>query len=894
MPTKKLAKYRAKRDFKKTAEPSGKARVAPSNRLRYVIQKHAATRLHYDFRLEWDGVFKSWAVARGPSLDPHDKRLAVEVEDHPLAYGDFEGTIPKGQYGGGTVQIWDRGYWTPEGNRSPDEALAAGDLKFTLNGERLGGSWVLVRMKFDRTGGKRTNWLLIKHKDASARPGDADKLLAADRSVASGRPMAQIAAGKGRGPKPFMLATKRTASADAVWHSSKGSSDQAKQKSADRIHRAKALQSPAAAKKIAKPGKLPDFVAPQPCRSVKRPPSGPGWVHEIKFDGYRLQLRIQDGEARLKTRTGLDWTGKFQAIAKAAQNLPDAILDGEIIALDDQGGPDFAALQAALSEGDSDQLIYFAFDLLFAGGLDLRPLPLDERKRALAKMLADRGQSRNSLIRYVEHFEGGGEAVLKSACRMSLEGIISKRLDAPYSSGRSDAWTKAKCRAGHEVVIGAWTGEGSHLRSLLVGVNRGRHLVYLGRVGTGFGRASTKGVMARLKAAASRNNPFTGKGAPRHQPNVHWLKPDLVAEIEFAGWTDAGMVRQAAFKGLREDKPAETVEAETPAPAKSTRIAKPRTKSAKSGSPPSPAAPSRGSAAVMGVPISKPDKALWPDAGDGEPVTKRDLARYYESIGEWMIPHIEGRPCSILRAPDGIAGEHFFQRHAMPGMSNLLEPVKVTGDKKAYLQIDRVEGLAAVAQIGALELHPWHCAPGAPDIPGRLVFDLDPAPDVEFAAVIDAARDIRDRLEELGLAAFCKTTGGKGLHVVTPLAGTKKSPASWPEAKAFAQEVCRRMADDDPARYLLNMAKNKRGGRIFLDYLRNDRTATAVAPLSPRARAGATVSMPLVWSQVRTGLDPKRFTVRTAREILTKHKPWASYGDSARPLGPMLKKLLKG
>ena len=593
-------------------------------------------------------------------------------------------------------------------------------------------------------------------------------------------------------------------------------------------------------------------------------------------------------------RTGLDWTDRFRAIAKAARKLPEALIDGEIVALDAHGAPDFAALQAALSEGKSNELIFFAFDLLFADGLDLRPLPLLERKRALEKLLKRRGFARRSLIRYVEHFESGGEAVLKSACRMSLEGIVSKRLDAPYSSGRGHSWTKAKCRAGHEVVIGGWTREGAHLRSLLVGVHRGKHLVYLGRVGTGFGQTSMKGVLPRLKTAASKHNPFSGKGAPRQEPNVHWLKPDLVAEIEFAGWTNAGMVRQAAFKGLREDKPAESVEAETPASAKSQEIATPRSQSAKAGNSPRLTSPSRAGAVVMGVPISKPDKPLWPDAGDGKPVTKLELARYYEAVGDWMIPHIKGRPCSILRAPDGIAGELFFQRHAMPGTSNLLELTKVTGDKKPYLQIDRAEGLAAVAQIGALELHPWNCAPGDPDMPGRLVFDLDPAPDVAFSAVIEAAREIRDRLAEFDLVSFCKTTGGKGLHVVTPLVQSRKNQVSWAEAKAFAQEICRRMADDDADRYVLNMAKAKRGGRIFLDYLRNDRTSTAVAPLSPRAREGAPVSMPLVWSQVRSGLDPKRFTVRTAREILTKNKPWAGYDDSARSLAPALKKLVKG
>jgi bifunctional non-homologous end joining protein LigD len=859
---KALAKYRSMRDFAVTAEPSGKASGAkPSKRLRYVIQKHAATRLHYDFRLELNGTFRSWAVTRGPSLDPADKRLAVEVEDHPLDYGDFEGTIPKGQYGGGTVMLWDRGYWAPDGD--PDKMLAKGDLKFVLEGEKLHGGWVLVRMRRDKNGGKRNNWLLIKHHDKYAKDGKGDAILEKNRSVASGRTMKAIEAGTGKKPKPFMRA--KSFKADAVWNS-KGSSAE---KDDD--------PEPAKGRAVSS---LPKFVPPQLCRLVDQPPSGTDWVHEVKFDGYRLQLRVENGKACLLTRKGLDWTAKFPTITKAAAGLPDSIIDGEVCALDHNGAPDFAALQAALSDGKTEPLIFFAFDLLFQGNEDLRRLPLSARKARLQKLLA----RHDSHIRYVEHFTSGGDAVLLSACRMNLEGIVSKKLDAPYASGRGDTWTKAKCRAGHEVVIGGWSTTAGKFRSLLVGVHRGDHLIYVGRVGTGYSAGKMKQLMPRLKEMAAKASPFTGKGAPRNEGGIHWLKPELVAEIEFAGWTGDGMVRQAAFKGLRADKPARDVEAETPT--KSKKLAMPRPGNVAGAKP----VTAKDAAVVMNVPISHPDKPLWPDAGDGEPVTKLELARYYEAVGNWMLPHIKGRPCSLVRAPDGIEGDQrFFQRHAMAGQSSLFGEVKVSGDRKAYLQIDRVEALAAVAQAGGLELHPWNNAPGHPDRPGRFVFDLDPSPDLGFDAVVAAANELKARLDDLGLVPFAKTTGGKGLHVITPFdAGTS---IGWPEAKTIAREICARMAADSPDKYLINMSKQKRTGKIFLDYLRNDRMATAVAPLSPRARPGATVSMPLTWSAVKKGLDPKRFTVRTAPALLKKSGAWKDYAKAEKPLLPVLKKL---
>jgi bifunctional non-homologous end joining protein LigD len=898
--TRKLATYRSKRDFSKTTEPSGQLAVAPSDRPRFVIQKHAARRLHYDLRLELDGVFKSWAVTKGPSLDPKVKRLAVEVEDHPLDYGDFEGTIPKGQYGGGTVQVWDRGYWEPEGSRSAAEMLRSGSLRFKLEGERLHGGWVLVRMRNDRSSGTRQNWLLIKHHDTFERAGDGDGDASEERSVASGRTMADIAAGEGRPPRAFMLEGVQYRP-DAVWNSnrSKGTDPEEAAATISNSHDEPLPRGKRSAR-------LPKFIKPQLCLLRDRPPSGERWVHEIKFDGYRMQLRVERGECALRTRTGLDWTSRFDAITRCARVLPDCIIDGEVVALDSSGAPDFAALQAALAEAESEPLIFFAFDLLFASQEDLRSLGLSDRKRRLRELISQHLQRRPA-IRYVEHFANAGDAVLQSACRMSLEGIVSKKLTAPYRSGRGQSWIKSKCGAGHEVVIGGWRESSGRLRSLLIGAFKGPRLIYLGPVTKGLGGGTLPRLRSQLSREESRSSPFAGATAPQSARGVHWVKPVLVAEVEFAGWNKDGLVHEAAFKGLRADKPAAQVRVEKPARAATLDLAARRPATPDDGAPrPRSAKATRSSEkrrsngqrsdspVVMGVKISNADKPLWPATKGSEAITKLELARYYETVGSWMIEHIRGRPCSIIRAPDGIGGERFFQRHAMPGTSSLIELVTVSGDRKPYLQIDRIEGLAAIAQVAALELHPWNCAPGHPEIPGRFVFDLDPAPDVPFDRVVEAAIELRERLEKLGLVAFCKTTGGKGLHLVTPFALSGTDQVRWPQAKALAREICVRMAADGPKKYLVTMAKKERTGRIFLDYLRNDRMATAVAPLSPRARTGAPVSMPLTWAQVRKGLDPQRYTLRSVPALLPRVEAWKEYCQSERPLLDALKRLAGG
>ena len=834
-----LQTYRKKRRFAETPEPKGRKTAGEAHGGRYLIQRHAATRLHYDFRIEADGVLKSWAVTKAPSRDPHVKRLAVEVEDHPLDYGDFEGNIPGGNYGAVTVQMWDVGSGSPQ---EPDQAAAfkRGQIKMLLDGERLKGKWVLIRLKSDRgKPSKRTNWLLIKEKDEYAVDGEGDANMEIDASVASGRTMAEIAEGKKQ------------------WTSSKPTGRKAPPKSKATKAQASLAKRPHA------------FVPIQLCQAVDHPPGGAGWAHEIKFDGYRIQIATGGGRATLRTRKGLDWTERFPELAADAAKWPDVVLDGEVCALTEDASPDFSALQAALSDGETGDLVYFAFDLLFEGGEDLRDLPLSHRKARLQGVLDRLPKSAAKRVRFVDHFASSGKAVLESACRMDLEGVISKRLDAPYRAGRSTTWVKSKCRGRDEVVIGGWISEGSRFRSLIVGVADKGSLRHLGRVGTGFSQPLVKTLLPALKAAETERSPFLGTGAPRKigGETIHWVNPVLVAEVEHGGYTDGGALRQAAFKGLREDKAAKEVNIAPQAPSSVVKS---------------------GKLVVAGVTISNPDKVLWP-AYDGEDaITKADLVRYYEAAAERILPHVADRPISIIRAPEGIGGEQFFQRHAMPGSNPRLKLVDVK-ERKPYVSIVDVGGLVAIGQAGGMELHPWGCKPDAPETPDQITFDLDPDETLSFGDVIAASKVVKAKLERLGLTPFVKTTGGKGLHVIVPIKADARSAVTWEQNKAFAKAVSEAIRADDPDRFTTTLAKKARGGKIFIDYLRNGRMATAVAPWSPRARPNAGIAFPLSWSQVRAGLDPKAFTIRTAPALLKRADPWAGFRDAAVSLKPAFK-----
>ena len=871
--TDKLGAYKAKRDFTRSPEPAGVV-GKQGKTLSFVVQKHDATRLHYDFRLEWGGVLKSWAVTRGPSLDPADKRLAVEVEDHPLDYGGFEGVIPEG-YGAGVVQLWDRGSWAPLHAESVQQDLERGELKFVIAGERLRGGFVLIRLK-RRPGEKpgRHNWLLIKERDSMATPGAGDAVLHDETSVRSGRTMAEIGAKPGKGgvwPPPGRGegdVGPRAERAKAAAVPPSAEPPEAKRAAPKpRTPSAKAEGRPARPKAVA----MPDFLLPQLCRLVTTPPSGAGWLHELKLDGYRCQLRVLGGEATIRTRTGLDWTKRFGDLARAAAPQPDGLADGEVVALDRKGQPSFSELQAVLAGDSRAPLVFWLFDLLHDGQADLRAEPLTERKAALKRWLA----GADTALRYLDDFRAPGQAVLASACELSMEGIVSKREDGAYVSGRGDGWTKSKCRGRDELVIGGWAPEksGRGLGALLMGAMRDGKLMHLGRVGTGFSGKVAEEVLRRLMPLKQAKSPFSGAQPPRAGA-VTWVKPELVAEVAYGGWTADGMLRHASFQGLREDMPASEV-APPAAPEPPPAAAPPKVMAA-----PRPATPLR---------LTHPEKILWPATDDSPAITKADLAAYYQSHADAILASAGGRPLSVVRAPDGIDGQLFFQRHAMPGQSPLIGAVEMPGQRRAFLRVDDMPALLALAQMSVLELHPSGARADDPTVPDRLVFDLDPAEGLGFDAVIAGALELKRRLAGLGLTPFPRITGGKGLHLVVPLAAEN---AGWPEAKQFAHLVCVQLERDMPERFTTNMAKKLRTGRIFLDYLRNDLLSTAIASWSPRARPGAPLSRPVGWGEVKAGLVPNGTRLAALRDTPPPARdPWAGFAVAAGSLHQAIRAL---
>ncbi|TGQ34945.1 DNA ligase D [Mesorhizobium sp. M00.F.Ca.ET.216.01.1.1] len=827
-----LEQYHAKRDFKKTTEPSGKVARAGKGGAGgiFVIQKHAATRLHYDLRLEHGGVLWSWAVTRGPSLDPHEKRLAVHVEDHPIDYASFEGTIPEGEYGAGSVIVWDEGTWTPD--IDPAQAMKKGHISFELHGHKLHGLWHLAWLR-PRRGDKRDNWLLIKSDDAAARPGE-DILEEAPESVKSGLTVEEVGEGKtASGKKP------------RVWHSNKPAASKAKLRAAKRL----------------------EFIEPCLATLQRDAPPGKEWLHEVKFDGYRMQAQLAGGEVRLLTRTGLDWTKKFgDAIVAALASLKckDAIIDGEIVVLADSGVSSFPALQAELSAGRTDRFIYYVFDLMRLDGEDLRSEPLVERKQALQELLGK--QPDNSAVRFSEHFAEPGKVMLEHACRMGLEGIVSKRADASYRSGSGLSWIKSKCTLRQEFVVGGYlpsdkTGRG--LRSLLVGYHEGGKLHYAGRVGTGFSAKTAGDLKKKLDALKAKTSPFD-TAAPAGKGLV-WVKPELVGEVEFRSWTSDRIIRHASFQGLREDKPAEEIVQERP--------------KASAGEAKAKSAPTKSAgAAKTEVTLSHPDKLLWPE----EKVSKQDLLDHYATVWPRMQQFVVNRPLSLVRAPDGVGGQRFFQKHASPGMHDKIDRMKDPKDGEELLFIRDFEGVAALVQLGVVEIHIWGCTIDELERPDQIIFDLDPDEGVEAKAVRAAALDIRARLDQLSLPNFVKTSGGKGYHVLIPL----KPSADWEAVKTFAHDFARALEQAAPDRYTATLSKKARTGKIFVDYLRNSRGATTVAPYSSRAKKRAAVSMPVTWAEIEAGLAPNAFPIgdRTTLKRLAEADAWADFFQKGKPL----------
>ncbi len=834
-----LEEYRRKRDFKKTPEPPPGRIKANSQKLSYLIQKHDATRLHYDFRLELDGVLLSWAVTKGPSLDPADKRLAVRTEDHPLTYGTFEGTIPQGEYGGGTVMMWDEGSWEPKGD--PHAGLEKGHLSFVLHGERLRGGWGLIRMRGD---GKRENWLLVKENDTEARKNAANEKFLNDlaSSVKTGRSMDEIAGGAAP-------ASKAAVKAKAVKVS-------------------KTKKTPQSGKGLKRLMELyPDV---QLATLVDEPPQGEDWLHEIKFDGYRLLGFVSGGEAQLRTRNGKDWTGSFPSLATALEKVKvdDAVLDMEAVIVDEKGKSSFQALQAALGDGGKpENIVAYVFDLLHLDGKELTGLPLTERKEKLERLLKKSKQE--SWLRYSAHIAGEGEAMFAKACEAGLEGIIAKRANAPYVAGRQKSWLKIKCSLRQEFIIlgysDARTG-GRALGALYLGYKKDGELRYAGKVGTGFSMKSARELTERFEGI-SVEKPTLSRAeteglAAGEWKSVHWIKPSLLCEVAFTEWTQDGHIRHPSFQGLREDKEARDVKQETPVKTAATAKPAAEKKSAER-------------LVLAGVTISHPDRVI---SEEGH-VTKGELAEYYAGVADFILPQIINRPLSLLRCPAGIGGECFFQRNPGRGLGADIKPFafKHNGKKYEYFYIENEKGLLEVIQMGAIELHPWGAPVEAIDYPDRLIFDLDPAPDVPFEAVKLAAQDLRQRLQHKGLESVLKCTGGKGLHVTVPLAGKDK----WPVVKSFAASLAEEMVAATPQAYIATMSKAKRTGKIFIDYFRNDYTATAIADYAVRARPGAPVALPLDWKELKGLKSGSQFTMKDVLKRLKNKKT----GFIPRPKG---------
>jgi bifunctional non-homologous end joining protein LigD len=878
---KQLERYRSMRDFKVTQEPAGSRKIkSQEKQLPFVIQKHAATRLHYDFRLGWNGVLKSWAVAKGPSYRTPDKRLAVQVEDHPMEYGGFEGIIPKGQYGGGTVMLWDTGTWEPQtGHEDVDAGLRDGSLKFIMHGTKMKGKWALIRMGGKAASEGKPNWLLIKEHDEFERgPEDADILEEMPNSVVTGRNLEKIA-----DSGDHVWDSNKTASGKA-WHrrgdppDEGGKEHAGTERSRGDSHPKTSVRGPGAKVSAGKEmsaypdEKLPAFIAPQLAIKAHQPPQGSGWLHELKLDGYRIEVRKSGAEVKLLTRTGLDWTHRMKPLASefAKLSAKNLILDGEVVVLARNGTTSFADLQAAFQEGTTHRLTYFAFDLLHLNGKDLRGAPLAERKRILAGVL----QGSDESVRLSEDIETDGIAFFQAACKLHAEGIVCKRANSKYTSGRTGQWLKVKCAYDQEFVIGGFTLPSNGIDgvgALLLGYyDDSGKLIYAGRTGTGFTRSTHQLLRSKLDKLRIKKQKFDIIPREAGREAV-WVKPILVAQVNFATWTADNLVRQAAFKGLREDKPAIEVRREDVLSSSDKVSAKSGSAAVGHGSPnvtaakvrPEPSG-NRGPAIAENhsseishrIHLTHPNKILDNESG----LTKQQLAEYYWSIADRMLPHIAHRPLSLVRCPEGSTQPCFFQKHTNnmlpPGIDSVEIADKKTGKKEPYITLSTPKVLASLAQLGVLEIHPWGSRNDDIEHPDRIIIDLDPDEEIDWKTLAESANSARRLFKKIGLETFLKSTGGKGLHVVAPIVAEH----DWPAIKNFAHSFANALEAQSPSLYLTKMSKAARKGRIFIDYLRNERGATAVAAFSPRARAGLPVSMPLAWTELKSTTHP-RFTV---------------------------------